>query len=110
MVVVRYFGGTKLGVGGLIQAYKYATQLTLESVTIVERTIDFHYQLAFEYPLMNKVMRIIKEKNVKVLHQKLDINCIFHIAVRKKEAATVLQYFDGLHKIKIEEKKHNQTT
>lgn len=105
MVVVRYFGGTKLGVGGLVQAYKYAAQLTLESVDVVERTIDLRYQLTFEYALMNKVMRIVKEKNIKVLRQTLDLNCTFHIAVRKKEAAAIVQHFDRLYKVKIEEQK-----
>ena len=105
VVVVRFFGGTNLGVGGLIQAYKYAAQLTLESATIVERTIDLYYQLTFEYALMNKVMRIIKEKNVQLLRQSLDLNCTFHIAIRKKEATTIVQHFDRLHKVKIEEQK-----
>lgn len=105
VVVVRYFGGTKLGVGGLIQAYKYAAQLTLETVTIVERTIDLYYQLTFEYAQMNEVMRIIEEKNVKLLRQVLELNCTFHIAVRKKEAAAIVQHFDRLYKVKIEEQK-----
>lgn len=105
VVVVRYFGGTKLGIGGLIQAYKYAAQLTLESVEVVERTIDLYYQLSFEYAQMNKVMRIVKEKNIKVLRQVLDLNCSCYIAVRKKEATAIFQHFDQLHKVKIEEQK-----
>ena len=105
VVVVRFFGGTKLGVGGLIQAYKYAAQLSLESVTIVERTIDLYYQLTFEYAQMNKVMRIIKEKNVKLLRQVLDLNCTFHIAVRKKDATTIFQHFDRQHDVNIKEQK-----
>ena len=60
VVSVRYFGGTKLGVGGLIQAYKNSAQITLEAAPIIEKTIDVIYQLNFDYDLMNKVMRIVK--------------------------------------------------
>ena len=67
MVVVRYFGGTKLGVGGLIKAYKYAAQITLESSTLISRTIDLFFQLTFGYNELSKVMRIIKEKSLKFL-------------------------------------------
>ena len=63
IVVVRYFGGVKLGVGGLISAYKTAAQMALESAEIIEKTIDIHFLISFGYANMNKVMRIIKEKN-----------------------------------------------
>ena len=61
VVVVRYFGGTKLGVSGLINAYKSAAREALDQTTVEERTIDEIYSLEFEYPLMNEVMRILKE-------------------------------------------------
>ena len=101
VVSVRYFGGTKLGVGGLIQAYKYSAQLTLESVAVVERTIDVSYQLIFDYPLMNKVMRIVKEKNIHILEQDLGINCVYRIAVRKSEAEEVIARFESLYKLEL---------
>lgn len=101
VVSVRYFGGTKLGVGGLIQAYKHSAKTTLEETTIVERTIDVLFQLNFGYDLMNKVMRIIKEKNIKILRQELGINCIYRIAVRKKDADELFQLFRNLYKITI---------
>lgn len=101
VVSVRYFGGTKLGVGGLIQAYKYSAQLTLESVAIVERTIDVSYQLIFDYPLMNKVMRIVKEKNIHILEQDLGINCVYRIAVRKSEAEEVIARFESLYELEL---------
>ena len=63
VVVVRFFGGVKLGVSGLISAYKTAAQMTLEEAEIIEKTIDIHFQISFDYKNMNKVMRIIKEKN-----------------------------------------------
>ena len=63
VVVVRFFGGTKLGVGGLISAYKTASQMALEQAEIIEKTIDIHFQIHFDYKNINKVMRVIKEKN-----------------------------------------------
>ena len=101
VVSVRYFGGTKLGVGGLIQAYKYSAQLTLESVDVVERTIDVSYQLIFDYPLMNKVMRIVKEKNIHILEQDLGINCVYRIAVRKSEAEEVIARFESIYELEL---------
>ena len=103
VVSVRYFGGTKLGVGGLIQAYKNSAQITLEAAPIVEKTIDVVYQLNFDYDLMNKVMRIVKEKNITIVHQKLEAVCEYHIAVRKKDAALVFDIFDTLYKLTIKE-------
>ncbi len=102
VVIVRYFGGTKLGVGGLIQAYKKTAQITLDEVTIVEKTIDVYYQLRFDYALMNKVMRIVKEKNINVLHQELGIDCVFRIAIRKTAAVELMQRFKHLYKVEVE--------
>jgi putative IMPACT (imprinted ancient) family translation regulator len=67
VVVVRFFGGTKLG--GLISAYRTAAQMALEAAEIVEKTIDIHYLIAFDYKNMNKVMRVIKEKTLKSLRK-----------------------------------------
>ena len=74
VVSVRYFGGTKLGVGGLAQAYKYSAQITLEASEIISKTIDVVYEIKFDYDLMNKVMRIIKNHDLKIVLQKLDLN------------------------------------
>ena len=101
VVSVRYFGGTKLGVGGLIQAYRYSAQLTLENVAVVERTIDVSYRLTFDYALMNKVMRIVKEKNIKILEQDLGVNCVYRIAIRKSEAEAVLGRFESLYELEL---------
>ena len=101
IVSVRYFGGTKLGVGGLINAYKTSAQLTLETSTIVEKTIDIFYQLNFEYDMMNKVMRIIKEKNSTLENQKMELACEFIISIRKKEAENIFEIFDTLYKVAI---------
>ena len=101
LVSVRYFGGTKLGVGGLIQAYKNSAQITLEASQIVKKTIDVIYQIHFGYDLMNKVMRIVKEQGLRIIHQRLEENCEYHIAVRKKEANRIFEIFDTTYKLTI---------
>ena len=103
IVVVRYFGGVKLGVGGLISAYKTTAQLTLEEADIVEKTIDKHFKITFDYKNMNKVMRIIKEKNIDIVHQKMELNCESEIATRKKNAQQTFDIFSTLFEIEIEE-------
>ena len=101
VVVVRYFGGTKLGVGGLIQAYKAAAHMALDTAKIVERTIDVNYKLIFEYAEMNKVMRIIKDENLTIVHQTMELNCIFIISVRKNDANRIFDLFDNTYKVQI---------
>lgn len=101
VVVVRYFGGTKLGVGGLIQAYKYAAQITLENASVVSRTIDLIFQLTFDYKELSKVMRIIKEKKLKILDQAMGVDCVYHIGIRKSEVQAVLSSFKQLYKVEI---------
>lgn len=104
IVVVRYFGGTKLGVGGLIQAYKAAAQMAMEAAEIVEHTIDEEFILKFEYPEMNTVMRIIKEENIEIVHQKMELDCELLIAVRKKNAQKIFDVFDNTFKVSIKRK------
>jgi len=103
IVVVRYFGGIKLGVGGLISAYKTTAKLTLEAATIIEKTININYRITFAYKNMNIVMRIIKEKNLEIINQKLELDCTVFINVRKKDAATVFDTFNHLFEIDITE-------
>ena len=104
VVVVRYFGGTKLGVGGLIQAYKTAAKLALENSEIIQKTINEEFILQFNYSEMNKVMRIVKEEQISIINQKLDMNCMYIISVRKKEAAKVFKLFDETYKVLIKKK------
>lgn len=101
IVVVRYFGGVKLGVGGLIQAYKTAAQMALEASKIVQKTINVKYRLTFDYKNMNKVMRVIKEKNLNIVNQKLEMDCQIDISVRKKESQQIFDLFDNLYEIGI---------
>ena len=101
VVVVRFFGGTKLGVGGLINAYKNAAQMTLESSSVIEKTVDVHFLISFDYKNMNKVMRIIKEKNLKIAAQKMENNCEIEIVTRKKNADSIFGIFNTLFEISI---------
>ncbi|WP_372919232.1 YigZ family protein [Salegentibacter sp.] len=101
IVVVRYFGGVKLGVGGLINAYKTAAQMALEESRIVTRTVDEVFEIKFDYPEMNTVMRIIKENNLNVIDQKLELDCRIRISVRKKEAESIFQKFNTTYKVEI---------
>lgn len=104
VVVVRYFGGVKLGIGGLIQSYKTSAQLALEASEIIEKTIDAEYIVQCEYKDLNKVMRVIKEKNINVIQQQMELNCIFYIAVRLQEAEDVFQAFAQIYGVDIKEK------
>lgn len=101
IVIVRFFGGTKLGVGGLITAYKTAAQMALEATSIIEKTIDVHYLISFDYKNMNKVMRVIKEKNLEIITQKMEMSCEIEIATRKKNATIVLETFENMFEVAI---------
>lgn len=101
VVVVRFFGGVKLGIGGLISAYKTAAQMALEESIILEKTIDVHFQISFDYKNMNKVMRIIKEKNLEIISQQMKESCQIKIATRKKNAEIIFDIFFNLFEIEI---------
>ncbi|OAD44571.1 IMPACT family protein [Polaribacter atrinae] len=103
IVSVRYFGGTKLGVGGLISAYKTSAQISLEAADILEKTINIYYKLTFEYDMMNAVQRVIKEKSIEITNQKLEMNCEYIISIRKKDAQAIYTIFDTLYKVAIKE-------
>lgn len=101
VVVVRFFGGTKLGVGGLISAYKTGAQLALGASEIIEKSINVHFIVTFNYKKMNKVMRIIKEKNLEIVSQKMEDSCQIEIATRKKNAEIVFDTFENIFEVDI---------
>ena len=108
LVVVRIFGGIKLGVGGLISAYKTTAQLVLEEAEIIEKTIDISFLLSFDYKNMNKVMRVIKEKKLDIVTQTMELEEDSGIALgkieiktRKKNAELIFDIFDNLFEIEI---------
>ena len=108
LVVVRIFGGIKLGVGGLISAYKTTAQLVLEEAEIIEKTIDISFLLSFDYKNMNKVMRVIKEKKLDIVTQTMELIEDSGIALgkieiktRKKNAEVIFDIFENLSEIEI---------
>jgi len=101
VVVVRFFGGIKLGVGGLISAYRTSAQMALEASEIIEKTINIHYIVAFDYKNMNKVMRVIKEKNLEIISQTMNESCEIEIATRKKNAEQIVDIFNNLFEVEI---------
>lgn len=101
IVVVRYFGGTKLGVSGLINAYRSSAQLALERADIKLKTIDIPFSIKFEYPLLNKAMRLIKDYEVIIINQKMELHCVFDLAIRRKESKKVIEAFEKTYGINL---------
>ena len=83
IVVVRYFGGIKLGTSGLIVAYNAASAEAIANATIIEKTVDDEIAVAFEYPFMNDVMRIVKEEEPEILEQSYDMDCLMKLRIRR---------------------------
>ena len=101
VAVARIFGGTKLGVGGLISAYRTAAQMALEASNIVEKTLKQGYRLSFDYSEMDKVMRTIKQHQLEITSQKLEMDCVLDISVRKKDAQVTEDVFSAMYPVKI---------
>lgn len=101
VVVVRYFGGIKLGVGGLITAYRAAAQMALEQATIIEKTIDSHFKVRFDYKDMNNVMRVIKEKNLNIVNQNMHMSCEIELSIRQNEYEQAIASFEPYYEVKV---------
>lgn len=100
VVVVRYFGGTLLGVPGLINAYKTSAELALNETAVIERTVNDIYTIAFDYLQMNEVMRIIKDDNLEILAQQFDNNCSIKVSIRKMQVNQCLARLQKLSSVK----------
>ena len=105
IVVVRYFGGVKLGVGGLMNAYKTSASLAIENSKIITKTITENLALEFEYKDTNRVMRIIKEERLDIINQIMEESCKISLSVRKKDFVKAKTRFQDLRCVKI-----NKTT
>ena len=101
IVVVRYFGGTKLGVGGLVSAYKECAKATIEANKIVTKEITIPIQLKFTYLQMNNVMKIIKEYSLEVINQEMDTYCIFDIITTKSNNEAVCYQLNRYSEIEV---------
>ena len=101
VIVVRYFGGIKLGVGGLVQAYKTTAQLTLQEAEIEEKLITEELRICFDYPLMNKVMRVVKEQNLNITQQLLTENCELYLTIRQSDYQRIQELFESIYGVLI---------
>jgi len=97
VVVVRYFGGTLLGVPGLINAYKAATEEALKQAVIIEKTVNDIYSIEFDYLQMNDIMRLIKEDNLAIIEQSFDNNCSITVSIRKMQVNQTLAKISKLN-------------
>ena len=102
VVVVRYFGGTKLGVGGLISAYKTTARLSLEASKLKIFDILIPFKLSFEYKELSQVMRIIKKYQLTLKSKRLEMNCEVLVLVKKSNKKSLQTTFEAFHKIKVE--------
>jgi len=101
VIVVRYFGGTLLGVPGLINAYRTAAEEALKADSVIEKTINDTYTIGFEYQYMNEVMRIIKEDSLTVLSQQFDNSCSVKISIRKIQVNRSISKFEKVENVVI---------
>ena len=101
IVVIRYFGGIKLGIPGLIRAYSTATLLALEEAQIINKNIEEKYQVNFKYTEMNKVMTIMKEHGLQILKKEFTSNCKLIFLVPKNKSAIILKKIKENHKLTI---------
>ena len=96
VVVVRYFGGTKLGVSGLLNAYKAAASDALDAAQVVERTVNEVYKVSFAYPATNDIMRLVKDENLQVISQDFGVSCSITMGVRLSKAGFFLDRLDKI--------------
>lgn len=101
IVVVRYFGGTLLGVPGLINAYKNASLEAIKQSKVVAKTVNDVYEVYFDYLQMNDVMKLVKDENLQVLAQQFDTHCNLKFEVRKSHLNQVLNRFDKIEQVKL---------
>ncbi|MDE3235743.1 MAG: YigZ family protein [Bacteroidota bacterium] len=99
IVVVRYFGGTLLGVPGLINAYKTASALALQLTPIIQKPVEMLYELQFDYTRMNEVMIIVKQFNCTVIKQEMQLFCLLTIGIPKARLDDVLYRFNDMHTV-----------
>ena len=101
IVVIRYFGGTKLGVSGLINAYRTSAKEAIENNIIEEKTVMSYYIIEFSYNEMNSVMKLIKDNNINQANQKFDLNCSLKISVKVSEESIITEKFKKIMGVKI---------
>jgi uncharacterized YigZ family protein len=103
VVVVRYFGGTLLGVPGLINAYKTSTSLALQLTAIIQKPVLVQYELQFDYTLMNEVMMVVKRFGCVVLQNEMQLFCRMLIGIPKENLELCLDKLNDLHGVEAKE-------
>ncbi|MEB2776044.1 YigZ family protein [Algoriphagus sp. D3-2-R+10] len=101
IVVVRYFGGTKLGIGGLIQAYKTSAALAIEENEIVEEQVKTSVSIQFSYPVMNDVMKIIKAHDLQILSQEMTLDCQMQLEFREGLADKIVNSLKEIENLEL---------
>ena len=101
IIVVRYFGGTKLGVSGLIAAYKTSAIDAIEKNKIVTKHITKNLEIKFEYPLMNTVMKVIKDEKLRILDQGFNLDCIIRLEIKKDSFDQIKNKFENIYGVTI---------
>lgn len=101
IVVVRYFGGTKLGVSGLINAYKTSASMAIEENEIIEEQVKERVSIHFPYPVMNDVMKLVKQYELEILDQEMTLDCKMTLEFREKLKETVLETLEDIQDLRI---------
>lgn len=101
VLVVRYFGGVKLGVPGLINAYKTAAKEALDNAGMLHKTVNDVFSVECDYPLVNEVMRILKEEGVEQQNQKFELKCYLEISVRKSDSQSVTEKLKNIFGVSV---------
>lgn len=102
VIVVRYFGGIKLGVSGLINAYKTAAKDALDAATIIEKTVDETYKVSFDYSVMNSVMQLLKDPYVSILGQGYEDRYLITFKIRRREADRIVTALKKINTVTVE--------
>ncbi len=101
IVVVRYFGGTKLGLSGLIQAYRSAAALAIESSEIIEEQVMAELRLKFPYPVMDQVMRLVKQYDIQIVEQEMELDCKMSLALREGLRNQLEEALENIEQLEI---------
>lgn len=96
IIIVRYFGGTLLGVPGLINAYKTASALVLQTTPIIQKPIELNYSVQFDYTQMNEIMQVVKQYNATILEKEMTLFCRLVIGIPKSKLPDVLYHLNEL--------------
>ncbi|MBW9203343.1 YigZ family protein [Bacteroidales bacterium SW292] len=103
VIVVRYFGGIKLGTSGLIVAYRMAAAEALGAATVIEKTVDEEVTFFFEYPFMNDVMRIVKEEGPEIIDQGYDTDCRMTLRIRRSRMPRLKERLAKVETLRMDE-------